>query len=485
MTSGRHLKLGIVGGLGARAGADILNRIVRLTPVKSEGDHREISFEQKPLVESTSAADKEYIPNHRKFYVFDTLARMEKNGCDAALLPCFITHTFIEELRVELGIKLISMTEAITAYIHTNYPDVHRIGVLTTPFVRDKGLFGAVFGPGIEVIYPDDKAQAEMLQAIYGAAGFKAGYSGNEMKGHIGNVIDHLKKAGAEIIVPGMTEIPLMNIDMSRHRDIPLINTNEVYAQFALTQTSEVFVKPFKIGIVGGVGPAATIDFMSKLIGATEAERDQDHVKLMVEQNPQIPDRTSNLLEGGADPTLALYSTCKKLESGGADVVAIPCNTAHAYVDRIQRYLSIPIVNILTETVDYIRKCHPEIRKVGVLATSGTIASGLYQEALRSENLVPVLPQSGVQAKIMDAIYGEMGVKAGHTDGLCRKQMADAISALADIGVGGVILGCTELPLIAPVKGDQQLPILFDPTEILAQKCVALSGRHCQRKTGL
>lgn len=478
MTSGRHLKLGIVGGLGARAGADILNQIVRLTPIRSEGDHREISFEQKPLMESISAADKDYVPTHRKFYVYDTLARMEKNMCDAALLPCFITHTFIEELRVELGIKLISMMEAIGEYIHDHYSGVHRIGVLTTPYVRDKRLFDDLLGPQIEVIYPDKEAQSEMLQAIYGTAGFKAGHSGNEVNDRIANVIANLVKNDAEIIVPGMTEIPLMNINMSRHRNIPLINTNEVYAQFALSQTSEVYGKPFKIGIVGGVGPAATIDFMSKLIAATEAERDQDHIKLMVEQNPQIPDRTSNLLSDGTDPTLALYSTCKKLESGGADIIAIPCNTAHAYVDRIQRHLNIPIVNILTETVDHIRKSRPKIRKVGILATSGTIASCLYQEALRAENLVPIVLQSDVQAKVMDAIYGEMGVKAGHREGLCRQHMIEAISALADNGAEAVIMGCTELPLIAPEQCDTQSLILFDPTQILARKCVDFSGKQ-------
>ncbi|MBL4892383.1 MAG: aspartate/glutamate racemase family protein [Rhizobiaceae bacterium] len=473
----RHLKLGIVGGLGTRAGADILNQIVRLTPVKSESDHREISFEQKPLLEPVSAANREYSPTHRKFYVFDTLARMEKNGCDAALLPCFITHTFIEELRAELGIKLISMTDAIGEYIRQHHSKAKRIGVLTTRYVREKRLFDILLGPDVEVLYPTQETETDMLQAIYGSEGFKAGNSGNEIKACMGRVIEDLVERGAEIILPGMTEIPLMNLDSTKNIDVPQLNTNEIYARFALKQTSGLIAKPFKIGIVGGVGPAATIDFMSKLVNATEAECDQDHVKLLVEQNPQIPDRTLNLIADGVDPTLALYSTCKKLEAGGADLIAIPCNTAHAYVDRIQRHLNIPIVNILTETITYIQKHHPEICKVGILATSGTIASGLYQEALFAENMMPIVPNANIQSKVMEAIYGDKGVKAGFINGLCLQNIKEAISALTDAGAEGIILGCTELPLIAPVTKSNRLPILFDPTQILAQKCIEFSGK--------
>ena len=117
--------------------------------------------------------------------------------------------------------------------------------------------------------------------------------------------------------------------------------------------------RPFKIGVVGGVGPAATADFMQKIVRNTTAARDQDHIKIVVEQNPQIPDRTANLIGDGPDPTVALYATCKKLEAGDADLIAIPCNTAHAFVERIQPYLSIPIVNMLHETVQHLAQHAP------------------------------------------------------------------------------------------------------------------------------
>src|SRR5690606_850527 len=114
----------------------------------------------------------------------------------------------------------------------------------------------------------------------------------------------------------------------------------------------------FKLGILGGVGPSATVDLMNKIIAHTPARRDQDHIKMIVEQNPQIPDRTANLVYNEEDPTIAMFSTCKRLEAEGADVIAIPCNTAHAFVESIQQYLKIPIINMLDATVDHIVKIY-------------------------------------------------------------------------------------------------------------------------------
>jgi aspartate racemase len=107
---------------------------------------------------------------------------------------------------------------------------------------------------------------------------------------------------------------------------VPIINVNACYADFSLYQPAERSRKPFKVGVVGGVGPLATVDFMGKIVRLTEAGRDQDHIKMIVEQNPQIPDRTEHLVQSGTDPTIALFATCKKLEAAEADLIAIPCN---------------------------------------------------------------------------------------------------------------------------------------------------------------
>ena len=471
----RAPKLGIVGGLGARAGADILNELVKMTPVKSEGDHREISFEQKPMIEAVSVLDTAYSPIHRKFYVFDTLTRMQNNGCEAALLPCFITHTFLEELRAEVNLNLISLTEALREHLSVRHPDAKRIGVLTTPYVRQAGLIDAIVAPDCTVIYPDDVANTAMLKAIYGSDGFKAGGPSSVIYDHVEAAIKSLIDAGADVIVPAMTEIPIILRDRRVRNVAPVLPVNEIYAKFALAETSLSVPRPFKVGVIGGVGPAATVDFMSKLVGATRASKDQDHIKMMVEQNPQIPDRTSNLIGHGVDPTLALYSTARKLMNGGADIVAIPCNTAHAYVDRIQRHLDIPIINMLSETADHIQNLTPKPKNVGVLATSGTIQSHLYQDALMAVGLNPLVPCILDQTKVMEAIYGPFGVKAGYTEGECAKLLHQAIEALRSEGADVVILGCTELPLVSLPKGFQNPERLIDPTLVLATSCIAIS----------
>lgn len=472
MRNGR-LKLGIVGGLGARGGADILNKLVEATPVRSESDHRDILFEQKPLSETVPVSSSDYTPTHRKFYVFDTLARMEQNGCDAALLPCFITHTFIEELAAELPLELISIGDAIAGELRSAWPEVRRIGVLTTPFVRKSLFFEQLLGESREVIYPDDKAETAMLDAIYGPDGFKAGCALEDVRNQIGIVIQSLAEKGVELILPGMTELPIILRSLDSESGPKVVDVNAVYAAYALGQTSAQRRAPFKVGVVGGVGPAATVDFLRKVVASTAAQRDQDHIKLVVEQNPQIPDRTENLIKDGPDPTIALYSTCKKLEHAGAQIIAIPCNTAHAYVDRLQRHLDVPIVSILSETVAHIQNMKPEVKRVAILGTNGTIASQLYQAALEQKALVPIVPNSEAQAKLMDAIYGPEGVKAGRTSGKCAEQLLDVINEVTQLGAEVAILGCTELPLVEFLGTEEPGIPLVDPTQVLATACVS------------
>lgn len=470
----RRLKLGIVGGLGARAGADILAKLVQFTPTKSEGDHREIIFEQRPLTEAMLVDNPAYVPTHRKFHVFDALIRMEQSGCDAALLPCFITHTFLEELRAELQIDLISICDALVGHLRSHHPNARRIGILTTPYTKACGLFETLFA-GQTIIYPEAGVEAAMLAAIYGPAGFKAGGPRAAIRRDVQLAALSCAAQGADLIVPGMTELPLLMDGRLDGADIPVLDVNAIYARFALAQTTQASFTAFKVGVVGGVGPAATVDFLAKLVAATDAVRDQDHIKLIVEQNPQIPDRTANLLGEGADPTLALYSTCRKLIRGGAQVIAIPCNTAHAYVGRIQRHLDVPIINILTETARHVAANTPPGNSVAILATDGTLATGLYQSALRDAGLNPLLPTPEAQMAVMEAIYGDAGVKAGFRTGRCSERLSFALRKAKDAGAGVAILGCTELPLIDLAPEDAHLLTLIDPAMVLAQTCVRVS----------
>jgi aspartate racemase len=220
---------------------------------------------------------------------------------------------------------------------------------------------------------------------------------------------------------------------------------------------------------------------MAKVVANTPAEKDQDHIKMVVEQNPQIPDRTASLLRDETDPTLAMYATCKRLESAGAHAIAIPCNTAHAFVERIQAHLRVPIVNMLTETVEWIAHTYGAGKAIGLLATSGTVQSQVYHQAAHRAGLQLLTPGVDYQAMVMEAIYGPRGIKAGFTQGLCKEQLLLAAEHLCEQGAHVLILGCTELPLLLEhceafdING--HAVALVDPTMILALKCVALAEK--------
>jgi len=471
---------GVVGGLGTLSAADLFFKLVRAVAAgPGEPPPPEFIFEQRYFVEGDSPGAVSANQNGRKLYVFDMIRSFESRQVDALILPCFISHTFIDELQDEVSLPIVSLMDALVDYLRRCHPGVKKLGVLTSDYVRGKRLFERYFSDDRwELVYPHDDVQRDCLMAaIYGAGGVKSGAQQGVSVDLLATACSDLTAQGAELIVPGFAEIALV-VDSLVERGLPIFDPNQVYARYAVAQRACAPVRPFKIGVVGGVGPAATVDFMNKIVRNTHALCDQDHVKVVVEQNPQIPDRTAYLIGDGADPTIALYSTCKKLEADDADLIAIPCNTAHAFIERIQPHLSIPVVNMLFETVEYIKKTFSEPPVIGLLATSGTIKSGVYHDVAAKAGLPLLVPDQENQALVMAAIYGEQGVKAGFTEGQCVDDLLRALSSLARRGADVIILGCTELPLLIgqndafPVDG--KVVVILDPTEILARKCVSL-----------
>ncbi|NTV41892.1 MAG: aspartate/glutamate racemase family protein [Syntrophobacteraceae bacterium] len=477
--SGRKC-FGIIGGLGAIAGADIFFKLVKSTPAYSDKEHFDIVIEQHPFDENDVAGGENANPNARKLYIFDMIKQFEQRKVDAVLMPCFISHTFIDELKAEIRLPLVNIMEALWSHVERRYPEARRLGVLTSNYVRKKGLFEKYFDKqGYELIYPSPEVQEHyLMQAIYSPHGIKAGNLQGESIELLYKACRNLMDQNAELIVPGFTEISIV-VEALRQRGAPIIDANQVYVQHAISCGGETLAKTFKVGIIGGVGPAATVDFMNKIIRNTQARRDQEHIKMIVEHNPKIPDRTENLIAEGPDPTVALYSACKKLEANDADMIAIPCNTAHAFVERIQPYLSIPIVNMLFETVDHIKKHHPECTTIGLLATSGTITSRVYHDVVERTDFQIIVPDEEHQKRVMNAIYGEKGVKAGYAEGEAKEDLSLALEHLARRGAEVIVLGCTELPLLLsqaeafPAAGRNV--VVLDPTEILARKCVSFS----------
>ena len=228
------------------------------------------------------------------------------------------------------------------------------------------------------------------------------------------------------------------------------------------TPTTEI------IGILGGMGPAATADFYAKLVATTPGAGDQDHLRTVIWSDPTIPDRTQALLGDGPDPTPWLLDGSRVLREAGATVIAIPCNTAHAFVPRIADHVGLPIVHMIGEVARHLSAMSPRLHTAGLLATTGTVRAGLYQEWLDRFGIRLVLPDdAGQDQEVMTAIRA---VKSGRRDGTTTALLSRAARRLTEQGAQAVIAGCTEIPLGLP-EDAVDVP-LIDPALILARALV-------------
>lgn len=217
------------------------------------------------------------------------------------------------------------------------------------------------------------------------------------------------------------------------------------------------------VGIIGGMGPLATVDLMSKIIQVTPAKNDQDHIHLIVDNYPQIPDRTSAIMGKGNNPLPFMKQSAERLEKAGADILVIACNTAHYYWQDIQDTINVPIMNMPNETASFIDEVGP--RCVALLATDGTMKTMLYQKSLRERGIEVLEPDDHTQSMVMEGIYA---VKSGDF-AKGKHLIVQAAQIMIDRGAAAVIAGCTEIPI---VLGDVKELQVIDPTYILAQKVV-------------
>ncbi|OED44267.1 aspartate racemase [Endozoicomonas sp. (ex Bugula neritina AB1)] len=221
------------------------------------------------------------------------------------------------------------------------------------------------------------------------------------------------------------------------------------------------------LGVLGGMGPLATVDFMQKVISSSKAGSDQEHIPMMVRNVPQIPDRTASILYQGDDPYPALLDGLQALERSGVQCVVIPCNTAHFWFDRLQQQAQVPMISILdcVSSAIHARK----IERVGLMATNATVATGIYKQRIESEGGVCLTPDNDGQEEIMRSIYD---IKAGRTEEGCRR-MEKIFNQLISDDAQAVILGCTEIPVgLADVVVQRPLQCI-DATALLAEACVS------------
>lgn len=223
------------------------------------------------------------------------------------------------------------------------------------------------------------------------------------------------------------------------------------------------------LGVIGGLGPAATAYFMDLVIRMTDANADQEHLEMIVHNCPSIPDRTGYILDNSKpSPLPAMIRIGQQLAKLGVGYVAIPCMTAHYFYDELKAGISVPIIHGLAETARFLKESG--ITKAGIMATDGTIASGLFHRALEAEGIQPIVPSPERQADVMHLIYNN--IKANLPAEMDRFHAAS--HELKESGAQAIILGCTELSLI---KRDHPIGAGFiDAMEMLAQQSILRCG---------
>lgn len=223
------------------------------------------------------------------------------------------------------------------------------------------------------------------------------------------------------------------------------------------------------LGIIGGVGPLATMFLGEMIVKRTKAERDQEHVHTIIDNDTRIPDRTAYILDKTKEnPVPYLQEDAKKLANAGADMICIPCNTAHTFYKELAEASPVPVLHMIRETVK--RASELGARRVGILATDGTITSKVYQTAITELGLEPVLPPSDIQADVMSIIYDY--VKAGKDVSHDLWQPIEDV--MLALNCDRIILGCTELSI---VNKDLKLSnIYIDSLIVLAESAIAACG---------
>ena len=230
------------------------------------------------------------------------------------------------------------------------------------------------------------------------------------------------------------------------------------------------------IGIMGGMGPMATVDLMKKIILATPASKDQDHIPMLVDNNSQVPDRTKAIMGQGASPVPEMVKSAKRLMMAGADFIIIACNTAHYFLPEILPQINIPVLSIIDVTANSAMA--QGFKSVGLLATSGTVSTGLYQKKLEMAGITCITPAPEKQHLIDDMIY--QGVKANNEayDTSAAKALLEEMQSA---GAEAFILGCTEVPVAVAMYKLQGR--FIDSTDELAKAAIKFAKEEVTNDT--
>lgn len=227
------------------------------------------------------------------------------------------------------------------------------------------------------------------------------------------------------------------------------------------------------VGVLGGLGPEATVDFFTRVLRHSRARTDQQHLHLLIDNNPKVPDRNAAMRGRGPSPGPTLAAMARRLAHAGADFLVMPCNAAHAWEAAIRAATAAPFVSIIRETCAELRERHPGARRVGVLAVDACRSSGIYDRTLAAAGVETIGLDPPAQRRFMELI-GD--IKAGRDQaqaGIAMQAFADRLIAA---GAEAIIAGCTEVPLV--LRPAAISCPLIDSTDVLARRAVAYARRE-------
>jgi aspartate racemase len=520
-----------MGGMGPAAANAFGQKVISQTPANKDQEHARVLIDQATDIPDRTAA---ILRNGRSPVEAMTasLKRLDRGEADVVAITCNTAHHFFGDMqaavkRFGLNVELLHIVDASLAQLP---PGAKTVGLLATSGTLEAKIYekrAAELDLDLTFKTPSSKTQAaHVMPGIY-ADGVKAG---NMARGreHLLTAAKELQQQGVDAILLACTEIPLVltsgDLRKGDGTALPMIDTLGALASAALTKSREMqassrvdtphgclevaaeglthFVqsasdfihgtpeRPRRLGVMGGMGPAAAIQFSQYMVDFnTAATSDQQHVPLLLDQATDIPDRTAAIQGTGKDPLPAMLASLHRLAAAGADDLVITCNTAHhfydAVVDEIQKSdLAINPIHIVDATMSLLDSRVENARKIGLLATTGTVSSGIYQN--RAEDRTWVTPDDTLQKRVMSGIYD--GVKAGDA----KRGHADLLAAarhLADQGVDAILLACTEIPLVlkqGDVKDSNgQVVPLIDTLEAQARAAIRRSGEGIPATPGL
>jgi aspartate racemase len=222
------------------------------------------------------------------------------------------------------------------------------------------------------------------------------------------------------------------------------------------------------------MGPEATAHMYSLINKHTLVEKDQDHIRLFIVSNPEIPPRTDAILQQGPSPVPFLIEGIRRLKNAGVDFVILPCVTAHYFLPEVLAQIDVPFLSLIDESLNWAKENISGLKKAGLLSSTGTQVSRLFHDKFGPAGIEVTAPQGEDQKEVMDAIFGPSGIKTGFTSGRSKEYIIRAAEKLVAGGAEAIIAGCTELPLVLEAA-DISAP-LIEPMDILARKSILEAG---------